>query len=134
MAKIVVKTHGPMAYFPLRHLVEDYIAKTRLSKGLTTVSVEGATPGLIIASRRELDRIDEALKRLVPVTGWKHGNAYAHLRSIVMSTTQTIPFIDKKLLLPEDYQLYLVETRPVHNHDRTVLIYIRGIEQEEKEA
>ncbi len=127
MAKIVIKTHGPMSYFPLRSIVEGYIAKTNLGEGVVTVSVEGATPGLIIASSRELARIDEALKKLIPVVGWRHGNAYAHLRSIVMSTTQTMPFVNGKLLLPEDYQLYLVETRPVHNHDRTILVYIRGV-------
>ncbi len=127
MARIVIRTHGPMSYFPLKPIVEEYIVKTGLREGVVTVSVEGATPGLIIASSRELARVDEALKKFIPVTGWRHGNAYAHLRSIVMSTTQTIPFVNGKLLLPEDYQLYLVETRPVYNHDRVVLVYIRGV-------
>jgi len=115
-----------MSYFPLRKIIEEYIEETGLKEGLVTISVKGATPGIIIVDRSELQSIDHAIKKLVPVTDWEHGNAYAHLRSTIMSTTQTIPFINKRLVLPRSHQVYLVETRPVYNHQRTIILYIRG--------
>lgn len=124
--KFTITTHGPMSYFPLRRIIEEYIEETGLEKGLVTISVKGATPGIIIADRSKLQSIDYAIKELVPVIGWEHGNAYAHLRSTIMSTTQTIPFNNKRLVLPQSHQVYLVETRPVHNHRRTIVLYIRG--------
>ncbi len=124
--KFMITTHGPMSYFPLRRIIEEYIKETGLEKGLVTISVKGATPGIIIVDKSEIQSIDHALKELIPVIGWEHGNAYAHLRSTIMSTTQTIPFINKRLVLPQSHQVYLVETRPVYNHQRTIILYIRG--------
>ncbi|MCD6488472.1 MAG: YjbQ family protein [Desulfurococcales archaeon] len=121
-----IKTHGPMNYFPLRKTIEDEIKKTKLSHGLVTIHVKGATPGIVIIDKNELDNIDKALRKLVPVYGWRHGNAYAHLRSTITSTTHTLYFKENKLELPPNHEIYLVETRPVYNHWRTIHLYIRG--------
>ncbi len=116
-----------MSYFPLRDRIESIIARCGISRGLVTIHARGATPAIIVVDRRELEYFDELLKKLVPVTGWRHGNAYAHLRSTITSTTTTVPFINSRLVLPLEYEVYFLETRPVHNHRRIVHIYIRGI-------
>lgn len=128
IVKLTIITHGPMSYFPLRKTIEEYIEKTGLDEGVVTVSAKGATPGIIIVDKNELQRIDQAIKQLIPITGWRHGNAYAHLRSTITSTTHNIPFKSKKLVLPPTHQVYLIETRPVYNHQRTIILYIRGNE------
>ncbi len=116
-----------MNYFPLRDRIEAEIKKCDINRGLVTIHARGATPAIVIISRRELEYFDELLKTLVPVTGWRHGNAYAHLRSTIVSTTKTLPFTDNKLMLPTDYEVYFLETRPVYNHRRIVHLYIRGV-------
>ncbi len=126
MKKIELRTHGPMSYFPLRSRIEYEIRESGITEGLVTIHARGATPAIVIVSQGDLEHFDELLKKLVPVAGWRHGNAYAHLRSTIISTTKTLVFIDDKILLPPDYEVYFLETRPVYNHRRIVHIYIRG--------
>jgi len=126
MAELEIRTYGPMSYFPLRRMIEEKIAEVGVSKGLVTIHARGATPAIIVVKRSGLDLIDEALKRMVPVVGWAHGNAYAHLRSTIASTVKTLVFENERLALPDDYEVYFLETRPVYNHKRKIHLYIRG--------
>jgi len=126
MTNIVLKTLGPMKYYALRNVIEDKILTTNIAKGLITIHAKGATPGIIIINKELVDNFDKILRKIVPVIVWKHGNAYAHLRSTIMGTTYTLPFKDSKLLLPMNYEIYFVETRPVYNHKRIIHLYIRG--------
>lgn len=116
-----------MKYFSLRSIIEEEILSINTEKGLVTIHAKGATPGLIIIDKNKVNGFERILRKIIPITGWKHGNAYAHLRSTVMSTTQTIYYEKGRLYLPENYEVYFVETRPVHNHRRTIHLIIRGI-------
>ncbi len=115
-----------MKYFRLRRIIEEEIRSTGLSKGLVTIHVKGATPGLLVFSENLVDVFDSFLKKLVPVTSYRHGNAFEHLRSSILFTTHTLFFDSSGLLLPEDYEVFLVETRSVHNHRRVLHLVIRG--------
>ncbi len=126
MTSIELRTYGPMNYYALRPIIEDKIASTGLAKGLVTIHAKGATPSIVVIDRDLLEDFDRVLRNIIPVIGWRHGNAYAHLRSTVMGTAYTLPFKDAKLLLPRNYEVYFVETRPVYNHRRIVHLYIRG--------
>ena len=127
LRRLELLTYGPMNYFPLRTRIESEISKCGLSQGLVTIHARGETPAIVIIYSRDLEEFDEALKKMIPVVGWRHGNAYAHLRSTVVSTTKTVPFKENKLMLPSGYEVYFLETRPVYNHRRIVHLYIRGI-------
>jgi len=126
MTSIELRTYGPMNYYPLRNIIEDKVSSTKIVEGLVTIHAKGATPGRVVIDRELVDDFDKVLRNMIPVIGWRHGNAYAHLRSTTMGTTYTLPFRNSKLLLPISYEIYFVETRPVYNHRRIVHLYIRG--------
>ncbi len=127
MTSFEIRTHGPMKYFRLKRIIEEELRLTGLTKGLVTIHVKGATPGLLIFDEEHLQALDNFLKKLVPITGYRHSNAHEHLRSSIMSTTHTLFFDSKGLRLPPSYEVFLVETRPVHNHKRVLHLIIRGI-------
>ncbi len=132
MVELEIRTHGPMSYFPLRRMIEERLAETGIARGLVTIHAGGATPAIIVIGKDELRFIDEALKNMIPVVGWVHGNAYAHLRSTIASTVKTLVFGDGRLILPDDYEVYFLETRPVYNHRRKIHLYIRGVTRKEE--
>lgn len=111
-----IRTHGPMKYYGIGELVEEAVRESGFSNGLVHVHAVGATPFLLIASRNDVDKLNHLLMHLVPVAGWRHGNAYAHLRSSLMGTHLVVPFINRELWIGEDQEIYYVETRPVYNH------------------
>jgi len=121
-----IVTYGPMSYFPIRRIVEEEIRKSGVKEGLVTVHAKGATPAIIVSKRDEIEKVDEAIRRIVPTLGWKHGNAYAHLRSTLLSTVKTLIVSSGELTLPTDYEIFFLETRFVYNHRRQLHFYIRG--------
>lgn len=126
LEEIRIKTYGPMNYFPLKGRIEEAIDKHGFNNGVVWVHAKGATPAIIIARGKDLEVIDRWLRKNIPVYGWRHGNAYAHLRSTVLSTLKTIVFKNRKLVIPREYNIFLLETRPVYNHERTVYLWITG--------
>ncbi|MCS7111653.1 MAG: YjbQ family protein [Ignisphaera sp.] len=126
-SKIVeITTFGPMELHPLRDAVMGVVAESGVRLGSTLVSVEGATPALVLLEKGLERRFVNMLEKLVPYTVWRHGNAYAHLVSTMISTSLVIPVVEGSLALDGDYEVYLLETRAVHNHRRRLLIYLRG--------
>jgi len=123
---IEVKTWGPMELFPLRKYIEEEIGRAGISRGIAILSIEGATPALVVLQRGLEKQFLNNITELVPFTIWRHGNAYAHLISTFISTSTTIPIESSKLLLPDDYDIYLLETRSVHNHTRRIYLLLHG--------
>ena len=123
---VEVLTWGPMKLHPIRALIERAVEESGISVGVLWASVKGATPALLILERGLEERLLEALKMLIPFTGWRHGNAYAHLVSSTISMCLAIPVENARLVLDKDYEIYLLETRPVYNHRRTIVISIHG--------
>lgn len=126
LSSIEILTHGPMSYYDLTDIIEEEVARSNIEKGIIRVHAKGSTPGVFIARRNSLKQIDGFIKNLIPVTGWKHGNAYAHLRSLVFGTGLSIPVSNRRILLPREYRVYFVETRPVHSHRRTIYVVVTG--------
>lgn len=126
MKTIEVATFGPMELFPIRNAVECAVAESGIEFGSLLISVEGATPALVILERGLEKAFIRVLETLVPFTIWRHGNAYAHLISTMISTSIVIPIENGDLLLGKDYDVFLLETRAVYNHKRKINICIRG--------
>ncbi len=121
-----IRTYGPTVFFPIRGLIEEVVRESRVKEGIAWLSVKGATPALVVATEEVANELGKCLKYLIPVSGWRHGNAYAHLRSTVLSTSKVIPIINNELAIPKEYEIYLLETRSVYNHIREVVIQIHG--------
>jgi len=115
-----LRTYGPMKFFDITPAVAE--ASRRCSSGVARVFSKGSTSALVLAPPEALDELSSVLSRLIPVAGWRHGNAYAHLRSTTLSTVRYIPVGRGRVLIPNSYRLYLLETRPVLNHWREVVI------------
>jgi len=126
---IEVKTYGPMVLHNITNLVRKVVDLSNVEMGLAWLSVEGATPALIILRNGEEKTFLDSLTKLIPFTGWRHGNAYAHLISTILSTNIAIPIINKALLINSDENIYLLETRSVYNHTRRVLVQIHENEK-----
>ncbi|MEM0006328.1 MAG: YjbQ family protein [Ignisphaera sp.] len=123
---IDVQTFGPMELFPLRKTIEGIVAESGIRFGSMLISVEGATPAIVILEKGFEKRLIQLLETLVPFTIWRHGNAYAHLISTFISTSIALPIENGNILLDEGYEIFLLETRAVYNHKRKLAIHIHG--------
>lgn len=117
-----------MVLHPLSLIAIEAIAESNIRKGVMWLSVEGATPALVILRKGLEKMFIDYVSNLVLFKKWRHGNAYAHLISTIFSTTITIPVIDKALALGKDEEIYLLETRSVYNHIRRIAVEIHGHE------
>ncbi|WP_435067832.1 secondary thiamine-phosphate synthase enzyme YjbQ [Haloplanus sp. C73] len=83
--------------------------------GTVTVFAEHTTAGVVVneAEPRLLDDMEAFLGTLVPDEGWAHdeldGNADAHLRSLVLGASETIPVENGSLALGRWQSVLLVE-------------------------
>ena len=121
---VEVKTFGPLELHPVTQIVENIVRESCSGEGIAWISVEGATPALLILEKGSEKMFIEYITKLVPISGWRHGNAYAHLISTLVGTTLAIPIIEGKLVLKPSQELYLLETRFVYNHTRRLLIEV----------
>lgn len=126
-SKIVeVKTYGPLVVHPITQVISGALAESGITSGIVWASVEGATPALFVLRRGLEQKFVNYITRLIPITVWRHDNAYAHLMSTIISTNFCIPVVAGKLALHPDEEVYLLETRSVYNHSRRVFIEIHG--------
>ena len=123
---VEVRTFGPMKLFDITTLVNDVVRRCGVSEGLAWVCVKGATPALILCEESRCEEVVEAITRLIPFSGWRHGNAYAHLISTTLSTSIAVPVEGSRLVLAEGYSIKLLETRSVYNHRRQIVVQVHG--------
>ena len=97
--------------------VTDRVADTLAADaaGTCTVFVEHTTAGLCLneAEPRLLEDIESFVGSLAPSTGWRHDeiddNADAHLRSMLLGSSVTVPVSDGRLDLGTWQSVLLVE-------------------------
>lgn len=122
-SKLVEVGTGPMKLHPIDELLGEAVEESSVEEGVLWVSVKGAAPALVILEEGPEERFVDTLRKLIPITGWRRGNTYAHLTSTLLSACLALPIAGKPLLdMP--YRVYLLETHPVHNHRRTIAITI----------
>jgi len=122
---VEIRTYGPMELHPITKIVEEVVAESCIGNGVVWISVEGATPALLILNTKKKEFI-KYITSIIPFKGWRHGNAYAHLISTLISTNLVLPVMEQKILLNPDEEIYLLETRSVYNHVRNVFIEVHG--------
>lgn len=124
------RTNGPSGIYDLTDALESVVKALGVLEGVAWVSAKGATPALIIASKDGVGDVVRCVERLFPAVPegepWEHGNAYAHLRSTALSTLKAVPIVGGGLALPPGYGIYFLETRPVQNHLRQVVIQVHA--------
>jgi len=132
-AMLRFRTNGPSGIYDLTDALRSVVKASGIEEGVAWVSAKGATPALIIASKERVEGVVRCVERLFPAIPhgepWEHGNAYAHLRSTALSTLKALPVIGGEPSLPRGYGLYFLETRPVQNHLRQVVVQVHGPSQ-----
>jgi len=123
---VEIRTHGPMKFFDVTETLEKFVEKCNVSLGVLRLDVKGATPALLLLDPSEAEELLKVLRKLVPFSGWRHGNAYAHLLSTILTTSLTLAIENSRLILPERTRVLLLETRSVYNHRRTIFVVVVG--------
>ncbi len=124
------RTNGPSGIYDLTDALRNVIKASAIKEGVAWVSAKGATPALLTVRNDSVEKVVRCVEKLFPAIPpgepWEHGNAYAHLRSTILSTLKAIPVLNEEPTLPQGYGLYFLETRPVQNHLRQVVVQVHG--------
>ena len=112
-ATVEVSTDDRLAIVDITDRVNDAVPED--ATGTCTVFVRHTTAGVSVneAEPQLLGDIKQALADIVPEEGWDHdqldGNADAHLRSMLLGRSVTVPVVDGELDLGTWQSVLLVE-------------------------
>lgn len=123
---VELRSYGPLKLFDVTDEVENVVKECRVGMGIARVDVVGATPALLLLEESRAEDVVRVLTKLVPLSGWRHGNAYAHLISTAVTTSLALAIEGGELVLPQGCRIFLLETRPVYNHRRLLNIEVVG--------
>jgi secondary thiamine-phosphate synthase enzyme len=129
-----VETQGNTDVLDITGQVAQTVEKSELQNGIATVFISGSTGGITTVEfepglRRDLPEI---MDKLVPSgqryhhdDTWHDGNGHAHLRSSLVGTSFTVPFVGGRLTLGTWQQIVFLDfdNRP---RRREILVQIVG--------
>jgi secondary thiamine-phosphate synthase enzyme len=106
MKTIEVSTTRREELLDITHLIENVIQESDINDGLCHIFVPHATSGVIINENDDpnitLDFLD-VMKSMAPRGSFRHdridGNGDAHVKSAIVSASETVPFHNSELLL-----------------------------------
>jgi secondary thiamine-phosphate synthase enzyme len=112
-----VETKGNTDVLDITPQVADALERSGLRNGVATVFVSGSTGGITTVEfepglRRD---IPELMDKLIPAgryhhdETWHDGNGHAHLRSSMIGTSFTAPFVDGRLTLGTWQQIVFLD-------------------------
>ena len=126
---LTISTKGEMDFIDLTDKIQDAVTKSKAKNGLIHVFAPHATGVLVLTEYENglLTDIRQALNKLVPRDApYEHpDNAHAHLRSMLLSPSKTIPLINGQATFGTWQSLFFIEvdTRP---RQRRIIIQIIG--------
>lgn len=114
---LVIRTEKGAYFTDITELVEKQIEEFGVEEGLLNLFLTGTTASLFINENESnlLKDVESFFSRLVPEGVWNHdrtaleGNAHAHLRNIITSTSLTVPISKGRLLLGTWQRIFLAE-------------------------
>lgn len=129
-----IETRGSADVVDITHQVAQALEQSGLENGIATVFISGSTGGITTLEfepglRRDLPEI---MDKLIPAgqryhhdDTWHDGNGHAHLRSSLVGTSFTAPFVRGKLTLGTWQQIVLLDfdNRP---RRREILVQVMG--------
>ena len=134
---ITVETTRPIEIIDITAEVTTFLSSTGLDRGQITVISRHTTAFINLneKEKRLLEDMETFLKRLVPKDGnYLHNlnpldgrhNAHSHLLGLFMNSSETIPFLEGKMLLGQWQSVFFVELDGPRA-ERTILLQISGI-------
>jgi len=136
LTTIACKTDQPIDIIDITDDVRAALEATGLKQGTVTLLSRHTTACININEREEQLKQDMTtfLKRFIPKDGdWLHNldtidgrdNAHSHLLGLFMTSSETVPFADGKLLLGTWQSIFFVELDGPREK-REVLVHIQG--------
>ena len=127
-------TSGPGDIVDLTNQIQQTVKKSGITSGTVTVFAPGSTTGITTIEYEPglLKDIPQLMEKLVPSDKtyhhdetWHDGNGFSHLRSALVGSDMTIPFVGGKLTLGTWQQVVFLEfdNRP---RNRTVVLQMIG--------
>ncbi len=116
--EIQLKTKGDGDIIDITLSAEDAIRKSGVNAGIVTAFISGSTAGITTLEyepglKKDLPKL---LEKLIPSNAvyhhdetWHDGNGFSHLRSAIIGTDITIPFVNWKILLGQWQQIVFCE-------------------------
>ena len=111
-----INTSLPVELVDITDNVKDEVRKTGIQNGLCVVSTRHTTSSIIInenESGLRTDIIDLLEKLIPPSAGYQHdridNNADAHLKAVMLGSSETIPIIEGRLELGTWQRVFFVE-------------------------
>ena len=128
--EISVKVKADCGIVDITDLVSDAVRDSTLDNGTVTVFCVGST-GAITTMEYESnlsDDFSEILEKLIPLDRdyhhhrtWGDYNGGSHLRSMIVGTSLTVPFVEKKLTLGTWQQIVCVNFDRMEKSRKVVL-------------
>jgi len=113
-----IETRGNTDVLDITPQVAQAVERSALQNGIATVFISGSTGGITTVEfepglRRDLPEIMEKLipsgQRYHHDDTWHDGNGHAHLRSSLVGTSFTVPFVSRKLTLGTWQQIVFLD-------------------------
>ena len=129
-----IQTRGDTDIVDITPHVVEGLEKSLLEEGLATIFVSGSTagittieyePGLVSDLKAFFERIVPQGAHYIHEEAWHDGNGHSHVRSALLKTSLSIPFVKRKPLLGTWQQIVLIDfdNRP---RKRRLVLQIQG--------
>jgi secondary thiamine-phosphate synthase enzyme len=127
---IKVRTHSREALYDITSEVKKVVDQSKIESGLVNVYVGGATAAIMIQENWDESVQSDVvtfLQKLIPKGVWEHdrqdGNGDAHLKSGLISPSETIPVINGKIGLSRWQNIFMCEfDGPRENRDIIITV------------
>jgi secondary thiamine-phosphate synthase enzyme len=114
--EITIQTKNKFQIIDITAQIQSFISKNKIQKGIATIFTNHTTSAIIINENepRLLQDIENNLEEIFPenkkyLHNIHDNNASSHLKSILMSPSQTIPIINNELNLGTWQRVMFVE-------------------------
>ena len=117
-SEIKLNTKGDGDIIDMTSFAEEAVRKSGIKSGTVTSFVPGSTAGITTLEYEPGLRKDfpQLLEKLIPSKAvyqhdqtWHDGNGFSHLRSAIIGTGLTVPFVNGELLLGQWQQIVFCE-------------------------
>lgn len=128
--KISIQTNKRSALYDITKKVETIVSNSPIETGIANIYVQGATAAIMIQENWD-DSVQKdvvnLLEKLIPQGVWLHdqqdGNGDAHLKSGLVSPSESIPIINGKIGLSTWQNIFLCEFDGPRSN-RTIVVTI----------
>ena len=128
--EIKFDTTGPGDIVDITSDVRQAVLKSSITSGIVTVFAPGATTGITTIEYEPglLKDVPQLMEKLIPSDieyhhdqTWHDGNGFSHLRSALVGSDLTVPFVSGKLTLGTWQQIVFLEFDNRARNRRVVL-------------